>query len=408
MKYAVYKVVLVIVFILSILFIISTHYVESGECVERVYYYPLETRDYAIIIFIGIIVLFSSLHYIMTNKFQRWIECSIYCTIIIITIVFGNSILASRTIEWPDTYKVSSIENKPSENILSEYIENNDSIYNIVEELIARHLNSEKYSYRVWETKAKELVGVETCTHFNDYNYLGHEINILDYLNWHLLKRISLHLDSIQMNEIRMDIVMADSLLYAQYDFLDVYFSHYSTRYDNCGMCIEQKNIINENLQDIYIVITEGISNFYPRKITQMDNYPYECPDVDDDIIEKEYQRFSSECIPMYNDEPRSPLEIKQVTSRLDNEHKLWKRFIANRNSVETNLSGNLKRVWAYATKVWKLNKLRQLKNEFECYGTMSELDYQLSLHDCNYTELMNYTNYSTELERTLLNNTEQ
>jgi len=64
---------------------------------------------------------------------------------------------------------------------------------------------------------------------------------------------------------------------------------------------------------------------------------------------------------------------------------------MAQRQKTENCLSGKIKDAWAYNTKVWKLNRIRQLKNEFSCYGTMSELDYTLSLQDCNYTALMNY-----------------
>ena len=99
-----------IAYIIILAFILNSHYIEFGECAIRVYYCPLDRWNYVMIAFIGITMLISSLHYIRTNKYVRWLECSIYSTIIIITIVFGNSILASRTIDWPETYKVKPIE----------------------------------------------------------------------------------------------------------------------------------------------------------------------------------------------------------------------------------------------------------------------------------------------------------
>ncbi len=99
---------ILIAYLIILAFILNSHYIESGECALRVYYYPLDRCDYVMIALIGITMLLSSLHYIRTNKYLRWLESSIYCSIIIITIVFGNSIIASRTIDWPDKYHPTS------------------------------------------------------------------------------------------------------------------------------------------------------------------------------------------------------------------------------------------------------------------------------------------------------------
>lgn len=168
-------------------------------------------------------------------------------------------------------FEADSTYEKSSEISLRGNIENNDSIFNKVDALISAHLDSEVYSYKFWENKTKGWVGVETCTHNSDYDYLGHEINVLEYWNWHLLKQISFYADTMLVNKLRKDIALAGSLLYSQYDFIDAYFSNESTRYDHYCMEKEQKRIINENLQDIYTVLTNGISKFQPRKITQMD-----------------------------------------------------------------------------------------------------------------------------------------
>ena len=273
---------ILLVYIFIILYILKSHYVTEYECVARIYYYSLGRWEYILISIVGIIMLSISLYVIHTTRRMRVIEVLVYTLIISAVLIFGNEILSSRTENWPDYYRVTTVKNEPSKNILSGYIENKDSIYIIIEGLISEHLNTEKYSYKVWATKTKELVGVETCMHFNDYDYLNHEINILDYLNWHLLKKISKRIDVKLMNELRLDIAMADTLLYTQYDFLDAYFTNQSTRYDHCGICIEQKTIINENLQDFYDVLARVSSNFKPRKITQMNDYPYDCPDIDE------------------------------------------------------------------------------------------------------------------------------
>lgn len=100
---------ILITYLIILVFILNSHYIEFGECTIRVYYSPLDRWDYVMIALIGITMLLSSLRYIRANKYLRWLESSIYCTIIIITIVLGNSILASRTIEWPDKYAARNI-----------------------------------------------------------------------------------------------------------------------------------------------------------------------------------------------------------------------------------------------------------------------------------------------------------
>lgn len=145
------------------------------------------------------------------------------------------------------------------------------------------------------------------------------------------------------------------------------------------------------------MVFTNGLSKFQPRRITQMDNAYYECPNIGDSLIEEEYQRFISECVLKYQGVVRPEAEREQIMNNLLIEKMKWSEFVVHRELVESLISGDLKSIWAYETKVWKLNKLRQLKNEFECYGTMSELDYKLSLQNCNFIELMNYRSFSSE-----------
>lgn len=90
--------------------ILSSHYVAFGECAARVYYKPLSVTDYILFPIVGIAFVFISLRYIRTNKAVRYIEVSIYSIIMMFILVFGNEILASRTIDWPETYQVQPIE----------------------------------------------------------------------------------------------------------------------------------------------------------------------------------------------------------------------------------------------------------------------------------------------------------
>lgn len=101
---------ILILYLIIIDIILSSHYVELGECAARIYYKPLSITDYILLPILGITLVSISLRYIRTNKAVRYIEVSIYSIIIMLTLVFGNEILASRTIDWPETYQVQPIE----------------------------------------------------------------------------------------------------------------------------------------------------------------------------------------------------------------------------------------------------------------------------------------------------------
>lgn len=104
------KIFILMVYLITILFILESHYVAMGECAAWVYYYPLGRCDYLLIPLMGIVLLSISLYIIHTSKKLRIIEVFIYASIIIATLFWGNDILASRTVDWPETYKVKSID----------------------------------------------------------------------------------------------------------------------------------------------------------------------------------------------------------------------------------------------------------------------------------------------------------
>ena len=98
------KIFILIVYLLTILFILYHHYAEVGECATRVYSYPLGRWDFFLIPLVGTVMLSISLYLIPDSIRLRIIEVFIYVSIIITTLLWGNDILASRTIDWPDTY----------------------------------------------------------------------------------------------------------------------------------------------------------------------------------------------------------------------------------------------------------------------------------------------------------------
>lgn len=265
-----------------------------------------------------------------------------------------------------------------------------DSVFCAIEQSIFCYIDSANYSYEAWRAKTEKLYGTATCTHDNDYDYLNHKCNILDYLNWHLINKISHYENKALMDGIEASIEMTKSLYSLQDKLIGMIFDNENTIYDGYGLSLEFKNIINDNLVDLYSTLSDR--KIEKRKITQTDVYPYECPAISDDIIDMVYQRFITEYIQNLDCQIRDLIHSNGI---LSDELAMWKSFMTQRLKVENSLSGKIKDAWAYNTKVWKLNRIRQLKNEFSCYGTMSELDYTLSLQDCNYTELMNYHSFS-------------
>lgn len=107
---SVVKILILLIYLTIIIFILESHYVAIGECAARIYYYPLGRWDYILRPLVGIILLSLSLSLIHTTIKMRIIEGILYSCIIIITIVCGNDIFASRMCDWPETYKVKSVE----------------------------------------------------------------------------------------------------------------------------------------------------------------------------------------------------------------------------------------------------------------------------------------------------------
>lgn len=104
------KILILLVYLSIIMFILESHYVVMGECVARIYYYPLGIWDYILIPLVGLIMLFLSLYYIHISLKIRAIEVFIYTSIITFILICGNNILASRTEDWPEAYQVKSVE----------------------------------------------------------------------------------------------------------------------------------------------------------------------------------------------------------------------------------------------------------------------------------------------------------
>lgn len=317
--------------------------------------------------------------------------------LLFITVVFSVSLAIfnkseKNPINNRDTQSYEIYNNEISlslHNILGD----KDSMFCAIEQSISCYIDSTNYSYEVWSNKTEELYGTSICTHYNDYDYLDHECNIIDYLNWHLINKISQYEDKTLMDGIVASIGMTKELHSVQNKLIGMMMD-YNTIYDGYGLYLELNNIINDNLKNIYLTLSG--KKIKKSRITQINDYPYECPTIRDETVDMVYQRFIMEYIQNLDCQIRDLIQSEGI---LTDELATWKSFMAQRQEIENSLSGKIKDTWVYNTKVWKLNRIRQLKNEFSCYGTMSELDYSLSLQDCDYTELMNYHSLSNAWE---------
>lgn len=121
-----------------------------------------------------------------------------------------------------------------------------DSVYFAIEQSISCYVDSANYSYDAWRAKTEKLYGTATCTHYNDYDYLNHECNILDYLNWHLINKISNYENKALMDGIEASIEMTKSLYSLQDKLIGMIFDNENTIYDGYGLSLEFKNIIND------------------------------------------------------------------------------------------------------------------------------------------------------------------
>lgn len=88
------KIFILIVYIITILLILYHHYVEVGECATRVHYYPLGRWDYILIPLVGIIMLFLSMYITPASKVLKAIGITIYASLIIATLRWGNFLLS--------------------------------------------------------------------------------------------------------------------------------------------------------------------------------------------------------------------------------------------------------------------------------------------------------------------------
>ena len=205
---------ILLAYIYITLSILASPYVAMGECAARVYYYPLGRWDYILIPLVGIIMLFISLYFIHTSLSMRVLEVLVYSSIIISTLIWGNNILASRTIDWPDKYKARNINVLNKDNTAMRdtitnisyrkfqttdnkiklistyeriYLTNHDTIFHIKEDFLKESINTDSLN-KVFDQTFSQIFYLDDSRQKSVGGYYYRTIIFSQYnlITWHI------------------------------------------------------------------------------------------------------------------------------------------------------------------------------------------------------------------------------
>lgn len=95
---------ILILYLIIMEIIISSHYVAIGECASITYYKPLVLCDRLLFIVIGITALFISIKIAKPSKYCIILLSVIYTVFIVSYSIFGNQLLGMITEDWPHEY----------------------------------------------------------------------------------------------------------------------------------------------------------------------------------------------------------------------------------------------------------------------------------------------------------------
>ena len=87
---------------------------------------------------------------------------------------------------------------------------------------------------------------------------------------------------------------------------------------------------------------------------------------------------------------------IAEMNAALTTEHKAWNKWIQKRESVASQLNGEVKRIYMNSTNELKRHKLIQLLNQYNGYGIMSpDIMEHLLNQNCTDKQLKSYSGFS-------------
>lgn len=243
--------------------------------------------------------------------------------------------------------------------------------------------------YSVWDSITYSLYSPKLFNHSSDSDWAKHQNGIMEYLNWHYRNVINSLLNDAKLErEMNIEMSLVDSLLTAQYRWLR---SHFDTTQEPLGTASNLKyfHIENELLTIQNICLKELLNGLTDSTYNR--TYPTPLPSL---LFEKEYHHILFDRIPYY---PNDSIYCENIDrANFNAEIQAWNRLITQRDVISELLNGTLKNSYEYGTYLFTFNRLRQLKNEFETYGTMSSDTRKNTLSNtCTYEELITYPNFT-------------
>ena len=105
------KLLIFIAVVVALALTLSTNYVSVGQCAVTTYYKPIDIWNILLFSVITGAGFFISAYTIGSSKLkERVIMAVLYAGLLCLVTLFGNDILGSRTIDWPQEYKVQPIK----------------------------------------------------------------------------------------------------------------------------------------------------------------------------------------------------------------------------------------------------------------------------------------------------------
>lgn len=286
-------------------------------------------------------------------------------------------------------------------NILREALENEDSIFEQVENSISQYIDQNGTFSS--EDAIENYYMIDSILHnlydYNEpienqwqlYTNLTIKVHQIKFLNYYLLNQISSKADNKFSNLLYEEKVLTDSLEWAIHNFLESHIDnaavyddqHYLIKYYNISLNIYLNR--NETLKELLFSMNDD------------DHYTPKYHKLPISLFDKEYKHIQNDLIPhkssstRYNEasDRQAIITIKQV----------WSDFIAKRNEISQLLPPRHRKVWDNATYRFQRSHLIVLKNEFEGLwlpGLPQEAAQEVILQDtCTYEELLAYPNFT-------------
>lgn len=301
-------------------------------------------------------------------------------------------------------YNISDSTYLEEDNILG-FIENEDSVFKIVEDSIMQYINQngiaipenpiDKYDlidsllHIIYDLKVSQGATIDINS---DFAIAQHQIQ---FLNHYLLKEISKIATSELTKQLCQENILTDSLISAQHRFLKTHIdnadydgSYGFIKYYNTSLSVYRDR--NKSLKSLYFTMTDN--NYHSD--TQYRQLPNR-------LFEKEYSHILNELIPrkpILADKPLARYDEKADNEAVKMIRQAWHNFMEKRKEISYLLSGKQKDVWNNATYCFQRSHLIVLKNEFEeMVVCINEMENLLLDNTCTYEELFSYPNFTTK-----------